>query len=364
MKKSLLGLFFLSSLLHGCTQEKNYNQWTIISLGGTEALVFGSELKVKEQVRYINVDDEVNIERIRHKIEGKKEPLWLIIKAADSTISISPSYQAELRKALGPVEKLTVEPLNEKEKEMLALFKKEYPNGQEKDPVKKLDLKMPKEEPEEHRIQVEKKCVTVLLLAGDDWWCYQDTSISSGTLYNIKEFQHFISEKKKEFGDSILVVIKPTAQATYKATVDVLDQMTINQIKRYAMVKLHEKEERFLSAKGLIELQAPVKIKNPTTVTTQEIPNDNAFIIEIRKDHSVWYQIISPLNKMALQKVNTPITKNLKNIIADYERSSPGIKKTYLIKGDGEAKYPDLVQVLDALKENNIYKYNLVTAEN
>ena len=128
-ENSLLGLFFLGWVLHGCTQEKIYNQWTIISLGGTEALVFGGELKIKEQIRYINVDDEVNIERIRHKITGRKEPLWLIIKAADSTISISSSYQAELRKALGPVEKLTVEPLNEKEKEMLAIFKKEYPNG-------------------------------------------------------------------------------------------------------------------------------------------------------------------------------------------------------------------------------------------
>jgi hypothetical protein len=129
MKKILPGLFFLGLVLEGCTQEKNYNQWTIISLGGTEALVFRGELKLKEQVRYINIDDEVNIERIRHKIAGNKEPLWLIIKAADSAISISSSYQADVRKTLGPVEKLTVEPLNEKEKEMLAIIKKEYPNG-------------------------------------------------------------------------------------------------------------------------------------------------------------------------------------------------------------------------------------------
>jgi hypothetical protein len=129
MKSLLLGLCFLSSVLHGYTQKKNYNQWTIISLGGTEALVFGGELKTKEQIRYINIDDEVNIERIRHKIATIKEPLWMIIKAADSTISISPSYQAELKKALGPAKKLTIEPLNKKEKEMLAILKKEYPNG-------------------------------------------------------------------------------------------------------------------------------------------------------------------------------------------------------------------------------------------
>lgn len=129
MKSSFVVLFFFGSLLTGCTQEKKYNQWTVISLGGTEALVFGGELKVKEQIRYINVDDEVNIERIRYKIAGRKGPLWLIVKTADSTIPISASYQAELKKALGPAEKLTVEPLNEKEKEILAMLRKEYPNG-------------------------------------------------------------------------------------------------------------------------------------------------------------------------------------------------------------------------------------------
>jgi biopolymer transport protein ExbD len=227
-----------------------------------------------------------------------------------------------------------------------------------------IELTMPKDEPEEHAVQEEKNCITVILLAADDCWCYPDTSISRGALYNIKEFQHFMSEKKKEFGDSILVIIKPTAQANYKATVDALDQMTINQIKRYAMVKLHEVEERFLSAKGLIELPAPVEIITPNTVTTQEIPNENAFLIEIRKDNSVWYQPISPLIKMAPQKVNAPITKNLKDIIADYEKSSPGKIKTYLIKADGDAKYPKFEEVINALKENNIYKYKLVTSEN
>jgi hypothetical protein len=129
MKNSLSGILLLGLLLTSCIKLKSYNEWTVIALGGTEALIFGGELKVKEQIRYINVDDEVNIERIRHKIEGVKEPLWIIIKPVDSSISISPSYQAELRKAFGPVEKLTVEPLNKKEKEMIMIFKKEYPNG-------------------------------------------------------------------------------------------------------------------------------------------------------------------------------------------------------------------------------------------
>jgi biopolymer transport protein ExbD len=39
-----------------------------------------------------------------------------------------------------------------------------------------------------------------------------------------------------------VVVIKPTTEATYKNTVDMLDEMTINGVKRFAMVKIAESE--------------------------------------------------------------------------------------------------------------------------
>lgn len=42
--------------------------------------------------------------------------------------------------------------------------------------------------------------------------------------------------------EDFVVVIKPTPNATYKNTVDILDEMTINQVKRFAMVKIAESE--------------------------------------------------------------------------------------------------------------------------
>ena len=130
MKFNFTILILFSVLTIGCAQQKKtFNTWTVISLGGTEALVFNGELKVKEQIRYINIDDEVNIERIRTKISRSDKPLWLIIKAADSTVAITSSYESELKKLLQPVEKMTTEPLTTGEKEMLAMLKRDYPNG-------------------------------------------------------------------------------------------------------------------------------------------------------------------------------------------------------------------------------------------
>jgi hypothetical protein len=46
--------------------------------------------------------------------------------------------------------------------------------------------------------------------------------------------------------DSLLVMIKPTKEASYKATVDILDLMAINSIKKYSMTDLNKQEKEFL----------------------------------------------------------------------------------------------------------------------
>lgn len=45
-----------------------------------------------------------------------------------------------------------------------------------------------------------------------------------------------------------VVIIKPNEEATYKNTVDILDEMAINQVKRYAMVKVLKEENELIKA--------------------------------------------------------------------------------------------------------------------
>jgi len=67
-----------------------------------------------------------------------------------------------------------------------------------------------------------------------------------------------IQQKAKEKGDpdwkdacldrDFVVIIKPDKDATYKNTVDILDEMTINQVKIYAMVKIIDDEYKLIQA--------------------------------------------------------------------------------------------------------------------
>ena len=59
-------------------------------------------------------------------------------------------------------------------------------------------------------------------------------------------------EKNKPVEDCLeedfVVVIKPTVDATYKNTVDILDEMTINDVKRFALVKIADTEKDLIGA--------------------------------------------------------------------------------------------------------------------
>ena len=55
-------------------------------------------------------------------------------------------------------------------------------------------------------------------------------------------------DQKSCLDKDLVIVIKPTDQATYKNTVDILDEMAISNIKRYAMVDLFDAEKLLIAA--------------------------------------------------------------------------------------------------------------------
>jgi biopolymer transport protein ExbD len=137
-------------------------------------------------------------------------------------------------------------------------------------------LNMPKDEKNpEQQIEVKASgALTIMLGKGDQVYYYEgelspDASNFKST--NFKGIRDVIINKKKDViskhvhnalcqeiwkknnGDQkscldrdFVVVIKPNSEATYKNTVDMLDEMTINDVKRFAIVDILDVENQLI----------------------------------------------------------------------------------------------------------------------
>ena len=107
----------------------------------------------------------------------------------------------------------------------------------------KLFLPKDVDKPEEQNKVKESGAFTIMLGKADQIYYYEGldpTKIQATSFKGIRE--QILMKKKTTPVDDLVMIIKPTADATYKNTVDILDEMTIADIKRYAMVDISQGE--------------------------------------------------------------------------------------------------------------------------
>jgi biopolymer transport protein ExbD len=63
---------------------------------------------------------------------------------------------------------------------------------------------------------------------------------------NFKNIRDEIIRKKQQADTNLVVVIKPNDESTYKNFIDILDEMSINVVKRYAVVDISPVEDRYI----------------------------------------------------------------------------------------------------------------------
>jgi biopolymer transport protein ExbD len=118
------------------------------------------------------------------------------------------------------------------------------------------------EKPEEQNKIKESGALSILLSKNNAVYYYEGTLLPDGSNFkstNFKEIRDIIINKKKSTNpEDFVVVIKPGSESTYKNTVDMLDEMTINDIKRYAMVDQFSIEQQMINAsEGGAPMPAP-----------------------------------------------------------------------------------------------------------
>ena len=106
-------------------------------------------------------------------------------------------------------------------------------------------LFLPKDtdKPEEQNKVKASGALTIMLGKADQVYYYAGDDPTKIQATNFKDIRGIIIDKKKNTDEKdFVVVIKPTPDATFRNTVDILDEMSINEVKRYAMVDISADE--------------------------------------------------------------------------------------------------------------------------
>jgi len=114
-----------------------------------------------------------------------------------------------------------------------------------------MKLYLPKDvdNPEEQNKVKESGAFTILLGSNDQVYYYEGLDPTKLQATNFKGIRDEIIKKKQSTNpEDLVIIIKPSEEATYKNTVDILDEMTISEIKRYAMVDISSGEYQLVKA--------------------------------------------------------------------------------------------------------------------
>lgn len=117
----------------------------------------------------------------------------------------------------------------------------------------KLFLPKDVEEKDQNKLKAS-GALTIMLAKDNNIFYYEGELAPDGSNFkssNFKDIRNVIINKKKSTDSKdFMVVIKPGPLSTYKNTVDMLDEMQINDVKRYAMVDISDVELKLISASG------------------------------------------------------------------------------------------------------------------
>ncbi len=111
----------------------------------------------------------------------------------------------------------------------------------------KLNLPKDTDKPDEQNKLKESAAFTVMPAKDDKVYYYEGLDPSKIQASDWKTIRDAILDKKRRTDpNDFMVIIKPDADATYKNTVDMLDEMKIDDVKRYALVDITPVEYSFI----------------------------------------------------------------------------------------------------------------------
>ena len=127
----------------------------------------------------------------------------------------------------------------------------------------KLYLPKDADKPEDQNKAKQSGVITILLGKDDNVFYYEgilDNTASNFKSSTFKEIRNVLLDKKSRTPEKdLVVVLKPSEECTYKNVVDILDEMAINVLKRYALVDITKDETQLVKLSEAATAAAPAK---------------------------------------------------------------------------------------------------------
>ena len=120
-----------------------------------------------------------------------------------------------------------------------------------------MSLYMPKDtdKPDEQNKAKESGALTIMMSKDNHVYYYEGQLDNTASNFKSSSFdpengiRSVIMRKKKSTpAEDLVIVLKPNEEATYKNTVDMLDEMTIADVKRFALIDITPQENELVKA--------------------------------------------------------------------------------------------------------------------
>lgn len=109
-------------------------------------------------------------------------------------------------------------------------------------------LSLPGDEKSVQTLPSEKE-ITILIYDENKLYSYKGTNISLGAKYsydNPNSIREYLKKMKDQQKDELVVIIKPLNSSNYKGVINIMDEMSINDIKKYSLVDPSDTDEQFI----------------------------------------------------------------------------------------------------------------------
>jgi len=91
--------------------------------------------------------------------------------------------------------------------------------------------------------------ITILIYDETKLYSYKGSNITAGSKYSLgkeNSIRDYLQKMKAYEKDDLVVIVKPLNSSSYKGVVDILDEMSINDIKKYSLVDPSKDDEQFI----------------------------------------------------------------------------------------------------------------------